>query len=313
METDVQLVRQFNRAWSVLLGLLDQGLLETPYSLTEARVIFELAQQPVWERLALRAQLGIDASFLTRVLGRLQERGVVEIEPSPDDGRALTVRLTAAGRRAFKDLNQRSRQQVAELLDSLSPSVRHDLVESLGVARHLLTPRGGEPQVSIRALQPGDLGWVVSRHGAVYADEFGWNTDFEALVATIVAKYHDSFKPGRENAWIAEVDGARAGCVFCCERDADTAQLRILLVERWARGLDLGRRLVDECIEFARATGYRKVVLWTNDVLVAARRIYQAAGFELIDEEAHRSFGHDLIGQTWQLDLLRPGARAAAG
>jgi GNAT superfamily N-acetyltransferase len=165
-----------------------------------------------------------------------------------------------------------------------------------------------DSDVALRGLEPGDLGWVVGRHGAIYADEFGWTTDFEALVAQIVADYHRNHRLGREHAWIATVDGARAGCVFCVERDATTAQLRILLVEPWARGLRIGARLVDECIEFARQAGYEHLVLWTNDVLVAARRIYQAAGFELVDEEHHQSFGHALVGQNWTLDLARVAA-----
>jgi GNAT superfamily N-acetyltransferase len=159
--------------------------------------------------------------------------------------------------------------------------------------------------VAVRSLEPGDLGWVVQRHGAVYADEFGWNTDFEGLVARIVADYHDHHRVGRDNAWIATVDDARAGCVFCVQRDATTAQLRILLVEPWARGLGIGARLVDECISFARAAGYSSMMLWTNDVLVAARKIYQAAGFTLTEEEPHHSFGYDLVGQNWTLELTR--------
>jgi GNAT superfamily N-acetyltransferase len=189
------------------------------------------------------------------------------------------------------------------LVAELTEGQRADLAEAMGVASQLMRPDRPDRHVVIRGLRPGDLGWVVQRHGAIYFDEFGWNTDFEALVATIVASYHTNHKPGREHAWIAEVDGARAGCVFCCQRDDSTAQLRILLVEPWARGLHLGRRLVDECITFARSASYASIMLWTNDVLVAARRIYQAAGFHLVDEEPHHNFGHDLVGQNWTLQL----------
>ena len=177
------------------------------------------------------------------------------------------------------------------------------LVEAMAAIGIMTRPDLAPRTVTIRGLQAGDMGWVIQRHGAIYADQFGWNADFEGLVARIVADYHANFVPGRENAWIAEVDGVRAGCVFCCQRDADTAQLRILLVEPWARGFGLGSRLVDECITFARDAGYSEMMLWTNDVLISARRIYEAAGFQLAEEEAHHSFGHDLVGQNWTLSL----------
>jgi DNA-binding MarR family transcriptional regulator/GNAT superfamily N-acetyltransferase len=299
----VEQVRAFNRGWTELLGLLDQGLLHTSFSLTEARVIFELAQQPVCERLVLRNRLGIDASFLTRVLSRLEDRGLLVTTPSTADGRALDLALTEPGRAAFTQLDERSRDQVAALVSPLTANQRVELVEAMGNLNQLLRSGRMERSVTIRGLRPGDLGWVVQRHGAVYFDEFGWNTDFEALVATIVADYHAHHKAGREFAWIAEVDGVRAGCVFCCERDASTAQLRILLVEPWARGLRIGQRLVNECVAFARSAGYPAITLWTNDVLVAARRIYETAGFQLFNEEQHHSFGHDLVGQNWTLEL----------
>ena len=303
MTATIARVRAFNRGWTELLGLLDQGLLQTPHSLTEARVIFELAQHPGEGRLALRHRLGIDASFLTRVLSRLEHRGLVSTTPSTIDGRALDVALTPAGHAAAAELDERSRAQIAELIAPLSAGQQLDLVEAMGVARLLLRPQRAERSFALRSMRPGDLGWVVQRHGAVYADEFDWNTDFEALVAQIVADYHTRHQPDRERAWIAEVDGARAGCVFCCARDATTAQLRLLLVERWARGLGVGRRLVDECIAFARSAGFTTITLWTNDVLVAARRIYEGAGFRLDDEARHHSFGHDLTGQNWTLEL----------
>lgn len=299
----VERVRAFNRGWTELLGLLEQGLLQTSHSLTEARVIFELARRPDRARLALREQLGIDASFLTRVLSRLEDRGLVATTPSTADGRARDITLTAAGQAAFAELDQRSRTQVNGLISGLSQSQQRDLVEAMGVVSQLLRPERSDRTLSIRGLRAGDLGWVVQRHGAVYADEFGWNADFEALVATIVAEYHMHHRPGREHAWIAEVGGARAGCVFCCQRDDSTAQLRILLVEPWARGLHIGRQLVDECVAFARSAGYAAITLWTNDVLVAARRIYEAAGFRLVDEAPHHSFGHDLNGQNWTMEL----------
>ena len=295
-------VRSFNRHWTEVLGLLDQGLLDTQHTLAEARVIFELAHQKVWERFDLRERLGMDASFLTRVLFRLEEQGLVVAAQSEVDGRRLNVKLTAAGRSAFKVLNNRSNAQIKNLLAPLTEGQRATVGDAMTVISHLVRPRV-ERKVSIRGLGIGDLGWVVQRHGEVYADEFGWDITFEGLVAKIVADYHANYRPGRESAWIAQADGARAGCVFCCERDASTAQLRILLVEPWARGLGLGARLVDECIFFAKGAGYERMMLWTNDVLVAARRIYEAAGFVLVEEEKHHSFGQDLVGQNWEMEL----------
>lgn len=303
MSTIVSRIRSFNRGWTEILGLLDQGLLATDYSLAEARVIFELAQRERWERLDLKNQLDMDHSHLTRVLGRLEEKGLVSSKQSPTDGRALSVTLTPAGREAFAILNQRSADQISDLIAPLTQQQRSDLVEAMTLIESMLGRITQDHKIALRGLRPGDLGWVIQRHGTVYADEFGWNLDFEGLVARVVADFQQNHQPGREEAWIAEVDGARSGCVFCCERDSETAQLRILLVEPWARGLGLGARLVDECIRFAKDAGYSTMMLWTNDILVSARRIYEAAGFQLVEEEKHHSFGHDLIGQNWELDL----------
>lgn len=303
MESTIGRIRQFNRTWTEVLGLLDKGLLATEHSLAEARVLFELAQQVSCERQDLRDRLGMDASFLTRVLSRLEGSGLVESRPSPLDGRALVVALTEAGREAFRVLDARSVAQIEALIEPLSGDQRSVVVEAMTVISEVVHPGTVERSVSFRGLEAGDMGWVIQRHGAIYADEFGWDAEFEALVARIVADYHTDLKPSREDAWIVEVDHARAGCVFCCERDATTAQLRILLVEPWARGLNIGRDLVDRCIAFAGQAGYAKVTLWTNDVLVSARRIYEAAGFALVEEDHHHSFGRDLVGQSWELDL----------
>ena len=301
--TAIETVRSFNRKWTELLGLLDQGLLETEHSLAEARVLFELAQHDSWERSALRERLGMDASFLTRVLRRLEERGLLVSTTSGVDGRALDLELTDSGRSAFAELDRRSADQIDQLLAPLTAGQVATLTESMTVVSKLVGPDHGPGEVTTRSLRAGDLGWVVERNAAIYADAYGWDADFEALVARIVADYREKLKPDRENAWMAVLDGARAGCVFCCERDEETAQLRILLVEPWARGHGIGSRLVAECIEFARHVGYTNMMLWTNDVLVSARRIYEAAGFRLIEEEPHHSFGHDLVGQTWELEL----------
>lgn len=296
-------VREFNRSWTEVLGLLDRGLLDTEHTLAEARVLFELARQPSWERSTLQERLSIDPSFLSRVLRRLEKNGLVVSTPSAEDGRALDITLTDRGHDAYEILDERSSHQIEALLRPLTPEQTGFLTESMAVISKLVDQGGSTGEVTLRGLEPGDLGWVVGRHGAIYADEYGWNSEFEALVAGIVAGYWENSNSEMENAWIAELDGARAGCVFCCRRDRDTAQLRILLVEPWARGHGIGSQLVTTCIDFARGVGYSKMMLWTNDVLVSARKIYEAAGFRLVEEEEHHSFGNDLVGQTWDLDL----------
>jgi DNA-binding MarR family transcriptional regulator len=248
-------VRRFNRHWTVVLGLLDEGLLETEYPLPEARVLFELAQQDVWERADLRARLDIDESFLTRLLQRLQRKGLVAPEPSPADGRRRRLRLTDAGLRAAEVLDRRAMAQVEDLLAPLDPAQRLGVVRAMRTIEQMTGPRGAALRRTLRGVEAGDLGWVVARHGVVYADEFGWDQDFEGLVARIVGDYQAERRPGREEAWVAELDGMPAGFVLCRERDEDTAQLRLLLVEPWARGAGLGRLLVDRCIEFATAAG----------------------------------------------------------
>ena len=299
----VATVREFSRFYTRRLGTLDEGLLETPWSLTEARVIFELAQAPSTDMAALRTTLALDSGYLSRLLAKFDAAGLIARTASATDGRRQALSLTAAGKRLYRTLNQRSDRQVGALLASLPEPVRESLAGAMHTVMRALDDQPRPPAVVLRGLRPGDLGWVVQRHGEVYAREYGWTQSFEALVARIVADYLDHHQPGREDAWIAEVDGQRAGCIFCVRKDDETAQLRILLVEAWARGHGLGARLVEECIRFARDRGYRKLVLWTNDILIAARRIYLAAGFELVREEPHHSFGKDLVGQFWELRL----------
>ena len=299
----VAAVREFSRFYTRRLGTLDEGLLETPWSLTEARVIFELAQAPSIDMAALRSSLALDSGYLSRLLAKFDAAGLIARTVSASDGRRQALALTAAGRKLFRTLNERSNKQVTALLEPLSDPARDALAGAMRTVMRTLDERAGAPAIVLRGLRPGDLGWVVQRHGEVYAREYGWTQSFEALVARIVADYLDQHQPGREDAWIAEIDGQRAGCVFCVRKDDETAQLRILLVEAWARGHGLGARLVEECIRFARDAGYRKMVLWTNDILVAARRIYVTAGFELVGEERHHSFGKDLVGQFWELRL----------
>ncbi len=299
----VATVREFSRFYTRRLGTLDEGLLETPWSLTEARVIFELGQSASTDMALLRATLALDSGYLSRLLARFDAGGLIARTASATDGRRQALSLTAAGRKVYRTLNERSNRQVLELLAPLPEPVREAMAGAMRTVMRALDERTAGPLVLLRGLQPGDLGWVVQRHGETYAREYGWAQSFEALVARIVADYVDLHQPGRENAWMAEVDGQRAGCVFCVRKDDETAQLRILLVEPWARGHGLGARLVGECVRFARDSGYRKLVLWTNDVLVSARRIYLAAGFALVREEPHRSFGKDLLGQFWELQL----------
>jgi len=299
----VATVREFSRFYTRRLGTLDEGLLDTPWSLTEARVVFELAQSPSTDMAALRTTLAIDSGYLSRLLAKFDAAGLIARTASATDARRQSLSLTAAGRKLFRTLSERSNRQVAQLLQPLSGPARESLVGAMRSVMRGLDDQAAPSVVELRGLRPGDLGWIVQRHGEIYAREYGWTMAFEALVARILADYLDQHQPGREYAWVAEVDGQRAGCVLCVRKDDETAQLRVLLVEAWARGHGLGARLVGECIRFARDGGYRKLVLWTNDVLGSARRIYQAAGFELVSEERHHSFGKDLVGQYWELRL----------
>lgn len=309
--TGVQRVREFNRFWTRIIGVLDDGLAGTTHSLAEARVLYELAHDGGPDRSAgtevadLRRQLTMDAGYLSRILSRLSEAGLVERERSATDTRRQVVRPTPAGRDAFAELDARQADAVHRLLAPLDEERRDSLVTAMAdIRRQFDENPGGARSVVLREPEPGDLGWVVSRHGALYAAEYGWDSTFEVLVARIVA---DSASADvRAGTWIAEVDGRRAGCVFCVPSDSDpagTAQLRLLLVEPFARGAGVGARLVDQCLRFARRAGYQRITLWTNDVLSAARRIYQQAGFRLDDEKRHRSFGTDLVGQNWSRAL----------
>ena len=299
----VSTVRSFNRFYTKVMGLLSEGLLQTPYSLTEARVIFELAKGDATEVVALRRELGLDAGYVSRVLSRLESEGLVRRSRSRVDARRQTARLTPQGRKAFRELNRRSATEVGRLLKQLSNEEQARLMAAMRNIRRVLD---GSPRPLAYVLRPpraGDFGWVVSRHGVVYAQEYGWDHSFEALVARIVADYVDHRDIMREEAWIAEVDGEPVGCVFCVRKDDSTAQLRLMLVEPRARGMGIGTRLCQECIRFARSVGYEQIMLWTNDVLVDARRIYERLGFRLGEEASHHSFGNDLVGQNWWLKL----------
>lgn len=303
LDRRVDAVRAFTRSYTSVLALLDEGLLDTPYSVTEARVIFELGRAEATDgtdATALRRTLRIDAGYLSRILGRFDADGLLTRTRSGSDARRAVLRLTARGRAVFDTLDGRSAAQVRDLLVDLGEADQQRLVTAMDTVREILGEPPRRPRtVVLRQAGPGDFGWVISRHGALYATEYGWDSSFEALVARIVAEFIDGHDPAREAAWLAEIDGDPAGCVFCVAKDETTAQLRILLVEPSARGIGIGSRLVEECLRFARAAGYRRIELWTNDVLKSARRIYEAAGFTLVDEQPHHSFGKDLVGQTW--------------
>ena len=306
----VKEMRAFTRFYTAVLGVLDEGLLSTPYSVTEARIIFELAQQDGGDVADLRRRLRVDAGYMSRITARLEADGIVTRQRSAGDARRVALRLTDRGRAVYADLDARSAEQAAQLLATLPEPVRHRVVAAMTTVRTVLDDDEATTRtIVLRPPRAGEYGWVVARHGALYDEEHGWNADFEGLVARIVGEFVEHHDPRREAAWIAELDGEPVGCVFCVAKDETTAQLRILLVEPAARGLGIGARLVDQCVRFARRAGYRSIVLWTNDVLVSARRIYEAAGFTLVDEEPHRSFGRDLVGQTWSLDL-EPGGSA---
>jgi DNA-binding MarR family transcriptional regulator/N-acetylglutamate synthase-like GNAT family acetyltransferase len=300
-EHEVERFRAFNRFYTAIVGALDEHLLETPYTLTEARVLFELGRGAPLEILDLRRRTGIDPGYLSRILASFESRALVRRHRSRDDARRVTVDLTAAGRRAYRTLNERSAAENADVLSRLTRGDRERLLLAAAEIETILRARAAT--IGVRDAHNGDYGWMVERHGVLYADEFGWDESFEGLVAEIVGAFARSHDPGRERAYVAELDGRRAGCVLCVREDDETARLRTLLVEPWARGHGLGVRLVDECIAFARHAGYVRMVLWTNDVLVAARRIYERAGFTLVDERPHRAFGHELVEQTWTLGL----------
>ncbi|WP_242106839.1 bifunctional helix-turn-helix transcriptional regulator/GNAT family N-acetyltransferase [Luteimonas aquatica] len=305
LELQVDEIRDFNRFYTRRIGVLQEHLLDSPYPLTQARVLFELARrQPVAAR-DIGATLGLDPGYLSRIVQGFAAEGLVERSPSTRDGRSITLRLTPDGEAAFARLEHDSRAAVAAMLSEMSAPARRRLTRALHEAQALLSPAGTASGLNIRTHAPGDIGWAIERHARLYTDEYGWNAEFEALVATLFARFATDHDPEKERCWIAELDGERVGCVFVVRNadDADTAQLRCLLVDPVARGHGVGRRLVEECLAFARAAGYRRMLLWTNDILVAARRIYESCGFALAEEYRHHSFGHDLVGQVWTLDL----------
>lgn len=304
---EVRGIRRFNRFFTRRIGVLREGLLHSPYSLTEARVLIEVSGGGA-TATDLSRELGLDPGHLSRILAGLEKNGLVDRVRSESDGRRRLLYLTPEGKSAVSMLDERSRDEVAEMLAALSEGDRRRLLDAMRAIEGILgNEPGGRFKFSepffLRQHEPGDMGWVVHRHGALYAREYGWDERFEALVARIVADFAENQDPMRERAWIAEMGHEIVGCVFLVRESDEVAKLRLLLVEPEARSLGLGERLVEECIRFARRTGYSKLTLWTNHVLHAARHIYEKQGFRLVEEEEHHSFGHDLVGQNWELDL----------
>jgi DNA-binding MarR family transcriptional regulator/GNAT superfamily N-acetyltransferase len=301
----VAAVRHFSRFYTRRIGVLQEGLLQSPFSLAEARVLYELAHRENPAASTLAKDLGLDAGYLSRILKGLGNQGLVRRARSDADGRQSVLSLNAKGRRTFAALDAQSSEEVRAMAAKLMPADRGQLAGAMQTIERLLG--GGAPDTQpavpyvLRPHQPGDMGWVAHRHGILYAQEYGWDETFEALVAEITAKFIRKFDPRWERCWIAERAGEVVGSVFLVKRPRNVAQLRLLLVEPRARGLGIGPRLVEECIGFARQKGYRKIVLWTNDILTAARTIYERAGFRLVAENCHHSFGKDLVGQNWEL------------
>ena len=304
--TRVQAVRRFSRFYTRQIGVLHEGFLGGPLTLTEGRVIYEIAQANQTTAAKLADDLGLDAGYLSRLLRSLEDRGLIERRRSETDGRESVLSLSQAGQTAFKTIDERSRDEVGAMLEKLTEPEQQRLVTALATAEQLLSGQPcdpAKPPYLLRPPQPGDMGWVVHRQAVLYAQEYGFDEDFEALIAEIVAKFIQDLKPRQERCWLAEIDGIVVGSVFLVRKSDELAQLRLLYVEPTARGLGIGQRLVEECIRFAKHARYRRMTLWTNDILAAARRIYQRAGFKLLEEEPHHSFGRDLVGQNWELVL----------
>jgi DNA-binding MarR family transcriptional regulator/GNAT superfamily N-acetyltransferase len=301
----VEQVRAFNRDYTRRIGVLSQGLLGSPWSLTQARVMYEIAHRGGITAAELATDLGLDRGYLSRILKGFEARRLIGRIRSAGDARRQHLRLSAAGQRVLAPLERRAQQEVRTLLSAVGPARRPALLGAMSTIRESFAPpAAGADGLLLRAHRPGDLGWVVERHGVLYCGEYGWNVEFEGLVAGIVADFSRRHDTVRERCWIAEQHGRRLGCVFLMAGgDAATAKLRLLLVEPQARGFGLGGRLVGECIAFARTAGYERLVLWTQASLTAARRLYQRAGFRCVGREAHHSFGHQLIAETWELGL----------
>lgn len=305
LESKVDAVRRFNRFYTRQIGLLQERIYQSRFSLTEVRVLYELAHRSDLTASHLTKELGLDAGYLSRLLARFEKTGYLRRTRSQSDARQSHLSLTRKGGQAFAPLNQRSHQEIAALLSRLSASDQKRMAMAMQTIEKLLTAQSTENKsYLLRPHQPGDMGWVVHRHGVLYSQEYGYDERFEALVAEICAKFIAHFDPARERCWIAEVDGEIAGSVFLVKKSRTIAQLRMLLVEPWARGMGIGKRLVAECVRFARQAGYKKVVLWTQSELHAARHLYEEASFRKVEQERHQSWSREnLVSETWELKL----------
>jgi len=299
----VSAIRAFNRFYTRKLGVLDQQLLKSPFSLSEARVLYELAHRDDAAAKQIGIELGLDPGYLSRIVQKFDEDGLITRKPLASDRRQYRLALTAKGRQTFARLERSMKDEVGAMLAALRHGDSDRLVAAMATIERLLGATDAPPPAILRDPRPGDMGWVVQSHGAFYAGEYGFDASFEALVAEIAAKFLTSFDASRERCWIAELDGVPVGSVFLVKHSDDIAKLRLLLVDPAGRGQGLGTRLVGECVAFAQACGYRKITLWTQSILVAARKIYQDHGFVLVATEPHRSFGQDLIGETWEREL----------
>lgn len=302
-EASIAALRRFNRFYTRTIGVLDQHLLKSPFSLTEARVLYELAHRDNVTAKDIGTELGLDAGYLSRIVQTFLDGKLITRTAMPEDRRQFRLALTAKGRAAFARLDSKSHDSAAVLLGNLRPGDTGRLIEAMAVIERLLDPDSDGAKPKLRTHRPGDMGWVTSEHGRQYAEQFGWDISFEGMVAEIVAKFLANYDASCERCWIAEVDCKPVGSVFLVKQSREIAKLRLLIVHPSAQGLGAGKMLVGECIAFARASGYRKITLWTQSMLSAARGIYQNAGFILVDTEPHHSFGHDLVGETWELTL----------
>ena len=305
MRSDVERMRRFNRFYTRLVGVLDEGHLESPFSLAEARILYELAHRTRPTSSDIAGDLAIDAGYMSRMVKKLERRKIVRRAASPADARQNLLHLTVTGRASFEKLNARAYQAVADLLGKLDEHTRERVARAMAVIEDAFDDSKKRAPVTLRAHRIGDMGAVVARQAIVYATEYGWNAEYEALTARIVADFIEHFDASREACWIAEVNSEMAGSVFLIRHPdrKGVARLRLLYVEPFARGLGIGRRLVRECTLFARRAGYHRISLWTNDVLVSARRIYEHEGYRLVEEKNHHSFGKDLTAQTWEMAL----------
>jgi DNA-binding MarR family transcriptional regulator/GNAT superfamily N-acetyltransferase len=304
LQHSVKTIREFNRYYTRKIGVLNEGLLDSPFTLTEARLFFEIGSHDDITAAILGQQLGLDAGYLSRTLNALEAQGLIQKRLSQQDRRQRLINLTEDGEQAFALLDSRSSDEIAAMINDLNPEQVGKLTGAMSSIEQILDPDDEKKgMVYIRHNQAGDMGWVIQQHALVYSREYGWDKTFEAFVAEICAGFIKNFDAQKERCWIAEKDGQRVGSIFCVNVGDGIAKLRMLIVTREARGLGLGSRLVEECIRFAKGAGYHKMVLWTNDILVEARHIYEKYGFKLVEEEKHHSFGQALVGQNWELLL----------